>query len=113
MTPRCGMRRTLGLVLVSAFVLGGAAAAEARSRVYVQIGPPAPIAGSEARAATRWLCLGSRLLRLESRRISLGRWILGEAAATARSVDWTAVGPRAARLVYGARALALTTQARG
>ena len=43
MTPRRGMRRTLGAVLVSAFVLGGVTAAEARSRVYVQIGPPAPI----------------------------------------------------------------------
>ena len=38
-----GMRRTLGAVLFSAFVLGGVTAAEARSHVYVQIGPPAPV----------------------------------------------------------------------
>lgn len=42
-TPRPGIRHTLGAVLFTAFVLGGVTAAEARSRVYVRIGPPAPI----------------------------------------------------------------------
>lgn len=43
MTSRYGIRRTFEAVLFSAFVLGSVAAAEASSRVYVQIGPPAPI----------------------------------------------------------------------
>lgn len=38
-----GIRHTLGVLLVSGFVLGSVATAQAAPRVYVHIGPPAPI----------------------------------------------------------------------
>ena len=43
MTLRSGIRNSFGALLASAFVLGSVAVAEARTGVYVQIGPPAPL----------------------------------------------------------------------
>jgi WXXGXW repeat (2 copies) len=43
MTLQGGVRHTVGALLVSAFVLVGVASADARTHVYVRIGPPAPI----------------------------------------------------------------------
>lgn len=43
MTLNSGLKKILGTTLVAGFVLTAAASAEARTRVYVRIGPPAPV----------------------------------------------------------------------
>ena len=59
-----------------------------------------------AAASAVWVCLATRVLRVDRSRVSVGARCVGAASLRRGGVGWPSLGSRTPRLVHGARALA-------
>ena len=100
------MSRLLGLAVLIVLIAGSNARAGAR--VFLQIGPPAPVAvlAPVLPPAPYRIRLAARLLRMGWRRVSVGTGCVGAASVCPGGLGVPALGVRAAWLVFRARLLA-------
>ena len=102
-----GYRAFVGAMIVAGTLSASAASADASTRVYVRIGPPAPIVETRVVAPGPGYVWVGGYHTWAGRQIRLGAGPLESSAARARRLGRAALGARPPWLLHGAWTLAL------